>query len=90
MYLRSRVAVIHVNGVWQPRANFPRRFRPVETQYYAFGRELLAVFLASVPSFTFPSFSRGRQFCMYIRSYTDLSHTVIRSAFHVKNTRPTN
>ena len=41
-------AALHqkVNNVWQPLGFFSKRLQPAETRYSAFGRELLAVYLA--------------------------------------------
>jgi len=35
-----------IDGTWKPLAFFSKAFRPAETRYSAFGRELLAVYLA--------------------------------------------
>ena len=36
----------YINGRWQPLAFFSRNLKPAETRYSAFGRELLAMYLA--------------------------------------------
>uniref|UniRef100_A0A5S6Q7C4 RT_RNaseH_2 domain-containing protein n=1 Tax=Trichuris muris TaxID=70415 RepID=A0A5S6Q7C4_TRIMR len=48
-----------VNGAWVPLSFFSQRFQPREVKYSAFGRELLAVYLA-IRHFRY--FLEGRQF----------------------------
>lgn len=51
-----------VDTSWQPLAFFSRRFRPAETRYSAFDRELLAMYLAVRH---FRDIVEGRQFCIF-------------------------
>ena len=52
----------YVDGQWQPLAFFSKKFRPPETRYSAFDRELLAMYLA-VRHFRY--FLEGRQFVIF-------------------------
>ena len=51
-----------IDGMWQPLAFFSKKFRPAETKYSAFDRELLAVHL-SIRHFRY--FLEGRQFSVF-------------------------
>uniref|UniRef100_A0A5S6QKS8 RNA-directed DNA polymerase n=1 Tax=Trichuris muris TaxID=70415 RepID=A0A5S6QKS8_TRIMR len=62
-----------VNGRWEPLAFFSKRFQPRETRYSAFGRELLALYLA-VKHFRY--LLEGRQFTIF----TD--HRPLAQALH--------
>uniref|UniRef100_A0A5S6Q091 Reverse transcriptase domain-containing protein n=1 Tax=Trichuris muris TaxID=70415 RepID=A0A5S6Q091_TRIMR len=62
-----------VNGRWEPFASFSKRFQPREARYSAFGRELLALYLA-VKHFRY--LLEGRQFTIF----TD--HRPLAQALH--------
>uniref|UniRef100_A0A5S6R007 Reverse transcriptase domain-containing protein n=1 Tax=Trichuris muris TaxID=70415 RepID=A0A5S6R007_TRIMR len=62
-----------VNGRWEPLAFFSKRFQPREARYSAFGRELLALYLA-VKHFRY--LLEGRQFTIF----TD--HRPLAQALH--------
>ena len=67
-----------VDNAWQPIAFFSHKLLPAETKYSAFGRELLAVYLAIKH---FRHMLEGRQFCVF----TD--HKPLIHAFHAKPDR---
>lgn len=50
------------DGVWQPLAFFSKKLQPAETRYSAFGRELLAIYLAIKH---FRDMLDGRVFCVF-------------------------
>ena len=61
-----------VNGQWEPLGFFSRKFKPAETRYSAFGRELLAVYLA-IKHFRY--FLEGRNFTVYT-DHRPLTHAM--------------